>query len=493
MFKRSKTKASRGEPTTPKIQLAPLPDADSWAGSPPPQPKAFAKSFKPFFGRLIPDRRAETPLQAQRPSYRSDGAYVPRLRTVSMSKQEDDVMMRRGHPPYDPVYARPVKPGEVVYNVYPSQRPVDRVPNIHRSSTLRSSPKYVDPLVAEIPPTQHRPKYVDPPVVERLPAQPTYVEHPAMKQSARRPSTRYMDPSVMKQVAPVSMTPPERAHQPEQRPAPAPLKSALKKGKSQRSTAEEKQELLPPALERHASSRWAPTEPGLEHSNVGQGNRSRKLSLTGQQRPAPPQYPNKPKYVSAIVNEAMKGEAIALSWPLVDFQSRKAKGMPLVYFDAGFNPRSEDMAVRVWREKWFSPITRKEATIPVSFHTVLTEMTIECIPPRGFPEHFILWPIHVRRLEGLRCIDIFRAVFEVYHELLTEKEKARIGSHYLQWCEKAFKKRCEDSPGLPLYNESCGMRRIDMLRGRRIFKSLSQDSTNSRWELRFDDPSPEKN
>lgn len=127
-------------------------------------------------------------------------------------------MMRRGHPPYDPVYARPVKPGEVVYNVYPSQRPVDRVPNIHRSSTLRSSPKYVDPLVAEIPPTQHRPKYVDPPVVERLPAQPTYVEHPAMKQSARRPSTRYMDPSVMKQVAPVSMTPPERAHQPEQRP-----------------------------------------------------------------------------------------------------------------------------------------------------------------------------------------------------------------------------------------------------------------------------------
>jgi hypothetical protein len=32
-----------------------------------------------------------------------------------------------------------------------------------------------------------------------------------------------------------------------------------------------------------------------------------------------------------------------------------------------------------------------------------------------------------------------------------------------------------------------------MLRGRRIFKSLSQDSTNSRWELRFDDPAPEEN
>jgi hypothetical protein len=218
---------------------------------------------------------------------------------------------------------------------------------------------------------------------------------------------------------------------------------------------------------------------------------------------------HKPKYVTAITSEgkkklcctpisqlilvAMKGEAIALSWPLVDFQSRKAKGMPLVYFDAGFNPRNEDLAVRVWRDKWFGPITRKEETIPVSPHTVLTEMTIECIPPRGFPEHFILWPIHVRRSDGLRCIDIFRAIFEVYNELLTEKEKVRIGSAYLQWCEKAFKKRCEDSPGLTLYNESCGMRRVDMLRGRRIFKSLSQDSTNSRWELRFDDPAPEEN
>lgn len=183
----------------------------------------------------------------------------------------------------------------------------------------------------------------------------------------------------------------------------------------------------------------------------------------------------------------MKGEAIALSWPLVDFATRSSKGMPPVYFDVGFNPRKDEWAVRVNRGGFWGPIRREESDIPVSPHTNLTEMTIECIPPRNFPEHFILWQIHVRRSRGLRCIDIFRAIFETYNVLLTEREKKQIGSQYLRRCEPSFKQRCKDSPGLPLYNEECGMRRIDVLRGRRIFKSLTQDSTNSRWELHFDD------
>lgn len=98
MFKWNKFKLSSGEPTTPKMVLASLPDTDSWAGSPPPKVSPTSgKPLKSFLGRLTPDRRAETPHPAPKLSHRSEGAYVPRLRTVSMSKQEDGTVPFRYH------------------------------------------------------------------------------------------------------------------------------------------------------------------------------------------------------------------------------------------------------------------------------------------------------------------------------------------------------------------------------------------------------------
>jgi hypothetical protein len=94
MFKRSKSKASRGEPTTPKLSPAPLPDTDNWAGPPPSQPNAFGKVLKPFFGRLGFDRRAESPHSTSKPCYQSDSEYVSRFRRVPMSKQEDGMVPR---------------------------------------------------------------------------------------------------------------------------------------------------------------------------------------------------------------------------------------------------------------------------------------------------------------------------------------------------------------------------------------------------------------
>jgi hypothetical protein len=183
----------------------------------------------------------------------------------------------------------------------------------------------------------------------------------------------------------------------------------------------------------------------------------------------------------------MKGEAIALSWPLTDFASRAGKGMPNLYFDVGFDPRKDEWAVRIERGGYWGPMKKEEGDIPVSPHTTVTEMRIDCTPPRGFPERFTLWPIYVRRSRGLRCIDIFRAIYDTYSVLLTEAEKAQIGPEYLLRCKRAFIQRCKDSPGLSLYNEECGMRRADVLRGRRIFKAVVQDSTNTRWKLNFDD------
>ncbi|KXN84338.1 hypothetical protein AN958_12753 [Leucoagaricus sp. SymC.cos] len=341
MFKWNKLKVSSGEPITPKMGLATLPDADSWRGSPAPKVSpTTGKSFKSFLGRLTPDRRAETPHPAPVPSHRRKEAHIPRLRAVSLSKHDDDVVLLKAPK------SSPQSASTIAKHTTPS-------PELQKSQpiTMWTSPKYVPVTVSSLP----------------------------VSTGIRRASNP-------------------------------------------------------------------------EHQSV-----------------------------------AMKGEAIAVSWPLADYTSRSGKGTPNLYFDAGFDPRKDEWAVRVDRGGFWGPIRREEGEIPVSPHTVLTEMKLDCVPPRGLPEQFTLWPIYVRRSRGLRCIDIFRAIFDTYSVFLTEKEKAQIGGEYLHRCERAFRQRCKDSPGLALYNEECGMRRVDVLRGRRIFKAVAQDSTNTRWILHFDD------
>lgn len=99
------------------------------------------------------------------------------------------------------------------------------------------------------------------------------------------------------------------------------------------------------------------------------------------------------------------------------------------------------------------------------------------------------WPVIVRREKGLRCIDIFCAIYDTYHEVLTPSELAHIGEAYLERCRPAFMVRCRDSPGLAEYNARRGLRRVDLLRGKRIFGRLTQTTgMGSKWILEFDDP-----
>ncbi|KAJ7780197.1 hypothetical protein DFH07DRAFT_729903 [Mycena maculata] len=92
----------------------------------------------------------------------------------------------------------------------------------------------------------------------------------------------------------------------------------------------------------------------------------------------------------------------------------------------------------------------------------------------------------VERPEGLRCIDVFYAIYCKYqkkprsHEMPTA-DKAKY--------QRAFEQRCNDCPGLAEYNRTkIGFLRVDLLRGKRIFGGLKR--SNGRWELLFDTPSP---
>lgn len=111
--------------------------------------------------------------------------------------------------------------------------------------------------------------------------------------------------------------------------------------------------------------------------------------------------------------------------------------------------------------------------LPVSTHCTITEMTIQC-PKIG--------KITVRRSKGIRVIDIFCAIYNAYHEKIRpgdfpKDQAARYIPH--------FYKRCDDCAN-PAEEQEVGWRRVDLLRGKRIFDGLSRSSTDPDWKLNID-------
>ncbi|KAJ6625522.1 hypothetical protein B0H10DRAFT_1782890 [Mycena sp. CBHHK59/15] len=89
----------------------------------------------------------------------------------------------------------------------------------------------------------------------------------------------------------------------------------------------------------------------------------------------------------------------------------------------------------------------------------------------------------VRRPEGLRCIDVFNAIYCKYQKKPRSSEMPANMEKYLP----AFEQRCRDCPGLAEFNRTkVGFLRVDLLRGKRIVEGLKRSGAN--WELTFDAP-----
>ncbi|KAJ7287417.1 hypothetical protein C8J57DRAFT_585423 [Mycena rebaudengoi] len=188
--------------------------------------------------------------------------------------------------------------------------------------------------------------------------------------------------------------------------------------------------------------------------------------------------PNTPRYMKAKIKEVpLKEEAIALSWPLVRYADRKKSKHhgPLLYYDAAFDPK--DVAnVKDNRRVHFLPLPHDDRELPVSTHCKLTEMIIDC-PHVG--------QLIVTNPNGLRCIDVLNAIYLKYQKKPRSGEMPADTTRYMA----SFAQRCEDCPGLAEFNKKQGFRRIDLLKGKRIFDGLKR-SASGHWELMFDAPSP---
>jgi len=164
----------------------------------------------------------------------------------------------------------------------------------------------------------------------------------------------------------------------------------------------------------------------------------------------------------------LKEEVISLSWPLVQYTVRRRSRNTLLYFDARFDPRDPRNLLDN-RSGEMAPMSEADRNLPASTHCTLTEMIIRC-PQIG--------KITVTRSKGVRCIDVFSAIYDAYHKRLRSDEMPQDIERYT----RHFEKRCEDS-SRPAAERMAGMRRVDLLSRHRIFDGLSQEGTD--WKLDF--------
>ena len=100
------------------------------------------------------------------------------------------------------------------------------------------------------------------------------------------------------------------------------------------------------------------------------------------------------------------------------------------------------------------PLSLLERNKPAS-NPSLTEMVIHCME---LPE----WPVHVARQSGIRCVDVFEAIWATYNVVLTTTERS-----IHQDRVRDIERRRPPSEGTKK-----GVRRRDLLEGKTLFVGL---------------------
>ncbi|KAJ3793265.1 hypothetical protein GGU11DRAFT_418348 [Lentinula aff. detonsa] len=150
-----------------------------------------------------------------------------------------------------------------------------------------------------------------------------------------------------------------------------------------------------------------------------------------------------------LVRVPMKPEAIALSWPLTKPNKRRTN---TIRFDVAEDP-TQDNTITISNGVYTTYLPKQMLRIPASTHCTLTEMRIYLNS-----EELKCWPINVQRNDGICCLDVFEAIYHTLHFPLTDEDDELI--------DKVNVRRRPD------------LRRVNLLRGRRIFRGLIQSDQN---------------
>jgi hypothetical protein len=147
---------------------------------------------------------------------------------------------------------------------------------------------------------------------------------------------------------------------------------------------------------------------------------------------------------------------VTLHWKLLPFDARRSRGK--LEFD--FAREVDEIVVAETRGS-SRPLTVLERNKPAA-NPVITEMDIFC---PELPD----WPVHVARQSGIRCVDVFEAIYDTYDVELTTTERT-IHQSRIRNIERR-------RPG----GARKGVRRRDLLDGKTMFLGLDWRTSDSRY------------
>jgi len=190
-------------------------------------------------------------------------------------------------------------------------------------------------------------------------------------------------------------------------------------------------------------------------------------------------YEMDPKTPKSILKKAsaLSQDPITLHWQLLPYNCQISR--KFLRFDISHSPKTSIRDLNTGR------LLAESDYLKLASQPALDEMLIRC-------EHGAKmepWNIYVHRKGGIRCIDVFQAIHTSFSTPLEDDERKKIPRTRLSSCDKAFKRRCESSANLTLWEERQGMRRVDLLEGRTIFLGLALAPSRDCWLLQLGFPS----
>ncbi|KAG8214384.1 hypothetical protein J3R82DRAFT_9377 [Butyriboletus roseoflavus] len=165
----------------------------------------------------------------------------------------------------------------------------------------------------------------------------------------------------------------------------------------------------------------------------------------------------------------MKPPAFNLHWLLLPFDLRRSKR--LLRFDMAFPVDEIVFQLEPARRMKLSETELNK----LAANGTMTKMTIT------FEHKPFSWEVDVKNARGIRCRDVFEAIYETFNEQLTLEERRLVRDR--RAVEDAFQLRCELAPGLPAVERSLGWKRVDVLCHHTIFLGLTQPKSGSDWVL----------
>lgn len=173
----------------------------------------------------------------------------------------------------------------------------------------------------------------------------------------------------------------------------------------------------------------------------------------------------------------MSTQSLGLHWQLLPYDPRTSK--QLLRFDVVLPvdqicyQRSDNVRER---------LTDQDLDEPASSEPV-TKMTIT------FEQRPFSWTIDVDNPDGIRCRDVFEAIYNTFNQQLTLGELWRVPDR--RACEEAFRIR-NIVLGSPQIERSLGWKRVDALLHHTIFHGLTMNSKGD-WVLNLGAPLPVSN